>query len=73
MLMNVNMNVFLFFQVPDSVPAHQHQILTYRIKDLLPFTVYRAAVACRQESSIRSEWSSWSPDITAETLDRGNG
>ncbi|KAM8760603.1 interleukin-31 receptor subunit alpha isoform 1-T1 [Acanthopagrus schlegelii] len=57
-------------QVPDSVPAHQHQILTYRIKDLLPFTVYRAAVACRQESSIRSEWSSWSRDVTAKTLDR---
>uniref|UniRef100_A0A671X218 Fibronectin type-III domain-containing protein n=2 Tax=Sparus aurata TaxID=8175 RepID=A0A671X218_SPAAU len=57
-------------QVPDSVPAHRAQILTYRIKDLLPFTIYRAAVTCRQESSIRSEWSSWSPDVTVRTLDR---
>ncbi|XP_073322228.1 interleukin-6 receptor subunit beta [Pagrus major] len=57
-------------QVPDSFPAHQTQILTYRIKDLLPFTVYRAAVACRLESGIWSQWSNWSPDVTARTLDR---
>ncbi|XP_070759859.1 interleukin-6 receptor subunit beta [Enoplosus armatus] len=54
-------------QVPDSVPARRDQNLTYTIKDLLPFTVYRAAVACRGESRI---WSRWSSDVSARTLDR---
>ncbi|XP_070820044.1 interleukin-6 receptor subunit beta [Chaetodon trifascialis] len=54
-------------QVPDSVPAHRGQTLTYKIRDLLPFTIYRAAVACREESGI---WSDWSSDVTVRTLDR---
>ncbi|XP_076586604.1 interleukin-6 receptor subunit beta [Chaetodon auriga] len=54
-------------QAPDSVPAHRDQTLTYKIRDLLPFTIYRAAVACREESGI---WSDWSSDVTMRTLDR---
>ncbi|XP_040898632.1 interleukin-6 receptor subunit beta [Toxotes jaculatrix] len=50
-----------------SVPVHQDQVLVHTIGDLLPFTSYRAAVACRGESGI---WSSWSPDVTVRTLDR---
>ncbi|XP_019131673.2 interleukin-6 receptor subunit beta isoform X2 [Larimichthys crocea] len=54
-------------KVPVSVPVHQDQTLTYTIKGLLPFTLYRAAVACREESGI---WSDWSSDVTMRTLDR---
>ncbi|KAM4576776.1 interleukin-6 receptor subunit beta isoform 3-T3 [Odontesthes bonariensis] len=54
-------------QVPDSVPARAHQKLSYTFTDLLPFTVYRAAVACRGESGIRSDWSS---DTSGKTMDR---
>ncbi len=60
---------FFRLQTPVSLPANEDQTLTYKIKDLLPFTVYRAAVACRAESGI---WSDWSSDVTARTLDRGN-
>ncbi|XP_044051841.1 interleukin-6 receptor subunit beta isoform X2 [Siniperca chuatsi] len=60
-------NTHIWTQAPDSVPAHRHQTLTYTIKDLLPFTVYRAAVACREESRI---WSDWSSDVSTRTLDR---
>ncbi|TMS03724.1 hypothetical protein E3U43_000613 [Larimichthys crocea] len=55
-------------KVPVSVPVHQDQTLTYTIKGLLPFTLYRAAVACREESGI---WSDWSSDVTMRTLNRG--
>ncbi|KAM3610986.1 uncharacterized protein V6R79_011809 [Siganus canaliculatus] len=54
-------------QAPDFVPAHQDQPLKFTIQDLLPFTVYKVAVACRGESSI---WSAWSFDVTGKTLDR---
>ncbi|XP_041793945.1 interleukin-6 receptor subunit beta isoform X2 [Chelmon rostratus] len=54
-------------QASVSVPARRDQIVTYKIKDLLPFTIYRAAVACREESGI---WSDWSSDIAVRTLDR---
>nr|XP_046241778.1 interleukin-31 receptor subunit alpha isoform X2 [Scatophagus argus] len=54
-------------QAPHVFPAHQDQTVTYKIKGLLPFTVYRAAVACRGTSNI---WSDWSFDVTARTLDR---
>uniref|UniRef100_UPI0037E8CEBF interleukin-6 receptor subunit beta isoform X2 n=1 Tax=Semicossyphus pulcher TaxID=241346 RepID=UPI0037E8CEBF len=54
-------------QAADSAPAHRGQTLTYTIRDLQPFTDYRAAVSCRERSSI---WSDWSSDITARTLDR---
>lgn len=43
--------------------------MNYTIKDLLPFTIYRAAVACKEESDI---WSDWSSEVSARTLDRGN-
>lgn len=43
-------------------------MLNYTIKGLLPFTVYRAAVACRE----RIFWSNWSSEIRGRTLDRGN-
>ncbi|XP_074495632.1 interleukin-6 receptor subunit beta [Sebastes fasciatus] len=60
-------NTHIWSQAPDSVCAHRYQTLTYTIKDLLTFTVYRAAVACREESGI---WSDWSSDVSARTLDR---
>ncbi|GLD73037.1 interleukin-6 receptor subunit beta-like isoform X1 [Lates japonicus] len=53
-------------QSPDVSPVFQHQEQVYTIKDLLPFTVYRAAVACRKYHI----WSNWSPDVTVRTLDR---
>lgn len=57
------------FQVADTVPAREDQILTYSIKGLLPFTVYGAAVACRGDSNI---WSNWSFEVTVRTPDKGN-
>ncbi|XP_072243353.1 interleukin-6 receptor subunit beta isoform X2 [Leuresthes tenuis] len=54
-------------QVPDSVPARADQKLSYTFTDLLPFTVYSAAVACRGESGI---WSDWSSDTSGKTVDR---
>ncbi|XP_038559756.1 interleukin-6 receptor subunit beta isoform X2 [Micropterus salmoides] len=60
-------NTHTWTKAIDSVPVHQHQTLTYVIKDLLPFTAYRAAVACREHSGI---WSDWSSDVSARTLDR---
>ncbi|XP_058493105.1 interleukin-6 receptor subunit beta [Solea solea] len=50
---------------PDFVPVYQDQKLVYTIKDLLPFTIYTAAVACRGGT-----WSDWSRDINVRTLDR---
>ncbi|TDH13180.1 hypothetical protein EPR50_G00055450 [Perca flavescens] len=60
-------NTNTWTQAPDYVPAHQDQTLTYTIRDLLTFTVYRAAVACREDSGI---WSDWSSDVSTRTLDR---
>ncbi|XP_035852887.1 interleukin-6 receptor subunit beta isoform X2 [Sander lucioperca] len=60
-------NTHTWTQAPDYVPAHQDQTLTYAIRDLLTFTVYRAAVACREDSGI---WSDWSSDVSMRTLDR---
>lgn len=57
------------FQAADTVPAYEDQSLTYSIKDLLPFTVYGAAVACRGESSF---WSDWSAEVTVRTPDMSN-
>ncbi|XP_051278637.1 interleukin-6 receptor subunit beta isoform X1 [Dicentrarchus labrax] len=56
----------IWSQAPDSIPAHRGQVLTHTIKDLLPFTDYIAAVACR-ESNI---WSDWSSDVSVRTLER---
>ncbi|XP_056888724.1 uncharacterized protein LOC130525702 isoform X2 [Takifugu flavidus] len=54
-------------EVADTVPAgEEDQILTYNIKGLLPFTVYGAAVACRGDSNI---WSDWSSEVTVRTPD----
>ncbi|XP_071339984.1 interleukin-6 receptor subunit beta isoform X2 [Trachinotus anak] len=53
---------------PPDFPVYQDQTLVYTIKDLLPFTIYKAAMACRGRDS--GIWSSWSPDITVRTLDR---
>ncbi|XP_050930827.1 interleukin-6 receptor subunit beta isoform X2 [Lates calcarifer] len=53
-------------QSPGVSPVFQHQEQVYTIKHLLPFTVYRAAVACRKYHI----WSNWSPDVTVRTLDR---
>nr|XP_043882084.1 interleukin-6 receptor subunit beta isoform X2 [Solea senegalensis] len=50
---------------PDFVPVCQDQKLVYTIKDLLPFTIYTAAVACRGGT-----WSDWSRDINVRTLER---
>ncbi|XP_032371256.1 interleukin-6 receptor subunit beta isoform X2 [Etheostoma spectabile] len=60
-------NTHTWTQVPGYVPAHRDQTLTYTIRDLLSFTVYRAAVACREDSGI---WSDWSSDVSTRTLDR---
>ncbi|XP_078107633.1 interleukin-6 receptor subunit beta [Sander vitreus] len=60
-------NTHTWTQAPDYFPAHQDQTLTYTIRDLLTFTVYRAAVACREDSGI---WSDWSSDVSMRTLDR---
>lgn len=57
------------FQAADTVPAHEDQTLTYSIRDLLPFTMYGAAVACRGESNI---WSDWSAEVTVRTPDTSN-
>ncbi|XP_068559635.1 interleukin-6 receptor subunit beta [Cebidichthys violaceus] len=57
----------IWTQAPDSVPAHEDQTLSYTIKDLLVSTVYRAAVACREESGF---WSDWSSDVSTRTLDK---
>nr|XP_020450791.1 interleukin-6 receptor subunit beta-like isoform X2 [Monopterus albus] len=54
-------------QAPDSVAVHADQMLRYTFKNLLPFSIYRVAVACREESGF---WSDWSSDVTARTLDR---
>ncbi|XP_034546895.1 interleukin-6 receptor subunit beta [Notolabrus celidotus] len=54
-------------RAPDSVSLSEGQTLTYTIRDLQQFTVYRAAVSCREDSDI---WSRWSNEVTARTLDR---
>lgn len=60
-------SLILRLKAPDLISAHSRQ--NYTIKDLLPFTVYRASVACKEDYGILSDWSS---DITARTLERGN-
>lgn len=60
---------FHCFQAADTVPADEDQTLTYSITDLLPFTMYGVAVACRGESHI---WSDWSAEVTVGTLDISN-
>ncbi|XP_069562112.1 interleukin-6 receptor subunit beta [Brachyistius frenatus] len=59
-------NTRIWTQAPDYIAA-QADLLTCTIKDLLPFTTYRAAVACRGRSGV---WSDWSADISGRTLDR---
>nr|AAR25690.1 class I helical cytokine receptor number 27 [Tetraodon nigroviridis] len=54
-------------QAADTVPALEDQTLTYSIGDLLPFTTYGAAVACRGDSNI---WSNWSAEVTVRTPDK---
>uniref|UniRef100_A0A1A7XNL9 Fibronectin type-III domain-containing protein n=3 Tax=Iconisemion striatum TaxID=60296 RepID=A0A1A7XNL9_9TELE len=54
-------------QAADSLPAHANLYHTYTIRNLLPFKVYRASVACRKTCSI---WSDWSSDTNGRTLDR---
>uniref|UniRef100_A0A667WLZ1 Fibronectin type-III domain-containing protein n=1 Tax=Myripristis murdjan TaxID=586833 RepID=A0A667WLZ1_9TELE len=51
----------------EFVPVHGRQTRLFTIKDLLPFSVYRAAVACRGETGF---WSDWSSDVTLRTLER---
>ncbi|XP_042277102.1 interleukin-6 receptor subunit beta [Thunnus maccoyii] len=57
-------NTHTWTQAPDLISARPQN---YTIKDLLPFTVYRASVACKEDYGI---WSDWSSDITARTLER---
>ncbi|KAI3372951.1 hypothetical protein L3Q82_023397 [Scortum barcoo] len=57
----------IWTQASDSLPVNQDNVVNYTIKDLLPFTVYRAAVACKEESDI---WSDWSSEVSTRTLDR---
>ncbi|XP_037535944.1 interleukin-6 receptor subunit beta [Nematolebias whitei] len=54
-------------QNSDVVAAHADQDLKYTIRNLLPFNVYRASVACRGELGF---WSEWSSGTTGRTLDR---
>uniref|UniRef100_A0A3Q2TSC8 Uncharacterized LOC105921800 n=1 Tax=Fundulus heteroclitus TaxID=8078 RepID=A0A3Q2TSC8_FUNHE len=56
-----------WIEVSHLIPAHKGQNLNYTITNLLPFTAYKAAVACRTGSNI---WSDWSSDTTVQTLDR---
>ncbi|XP_060895021.1 interleukin-6 receptor subunit beta isoform X3 [Labrus mixtus] len=56
-------------QAPDLVSAHPSLTLTHTVRDLQPFTVYRAAVRCRERSGI---WSKWSTDITMSTLEKAH-
>ncbi|XP_005938714.1 interleukin-6 receptor subunit beta [Haplochromis burtoni] len=53
----------IWTKVPD---LSANLTLNYTIKDLLPFTVYRAAVACREQIF----WSNWSSEMRGRTLDR---
>ncbi|XP_022623829.1 interleukin-6 receptor subunit beta-like [Seriola dumerili] len=55
-------------QPPDFLRVPRDKELVHTVKDLLPFTVYRAAVACRRDES--GIWSNWSPDVTVTTLER---
>ncbi|KAF7658261.1 hypothetical protein LDENG_00015340 [Lucifuga dentata] len=50
-----------------SVPVHRGQTLVHTIKHLLPFSLCRAAVACRGQSG---RWSDWSSEIAERTLER---
>uniref|UniRef100_A0A3P8VJ71 Interleukin-6 receptor subunit beta-like n=1 Tax=Cynoglossus semilaevis TaxID=244447 RepID=A0A3P8VJ71_CYNSE len=52
-------------QAPGYVSTYQKQIPVYSIKNLLPYTTYKAAVACRG-----SVWSEWSSDVTVRTRDK---
>ncbi|XP_013870098.1 interleukin-6 receptor subunit beta [Austrofundulus limnaeus] len=54
-------------QIADVVSAHADQNVNYTIRNLLPFNVYTAAVACRGESGF---WSDWSSGMSGRTLDR---
>ncbi|KAM7019156.1 interleukin-6 receptor subunit beta-like [Tautogolabrus adspersus] len=60
-------NTHTWTQAPDLVSEHHSLTLTHTIRDLEPFTVYRAAVRCKKGSDI---WSKWSADITASTLEK---
>ncbi|XP_040012090.1 interleukin-6 receptor subunit beta isoform X2 [Xiphias gladius] len=60
-------NTLTWSQTSDFVPVSRNQKPVYTIEDLLPFTIYRAAVACREKSGM---WSDWSPDVTVRTLAR---
>ncbi|XP_074525722.1 uncharacterized protein LOC141789999 [Halichoeres trimaculatus] len=53
-------------QAPGLVSTRRRQTLNFTIKDLLPFTAYRAAVSCREDSDF---WSHWSNEVTAQTLE----
>nr|XP_015815913.2 interleukin-6 receptor subunit beta [Nothobranchius furzeri] len=57
----------MWTHVADSFPAPASHNLTYTIRNLLPFKVYRASVACRGTNGI---WSDWSSDANGRTLDR---
>ncbi|CAJ1069675.1 interleukin-6 receptor subunit beta [Xyrichtys novacula] len=56
-----------WLQAPDFVSTHRARTLTYTLRDLLPFTVYRAAVSCTGSANL---WSAWSTEVTARTLGR---
>ncbi|XP_029999354.1 interleukin-6 receptor subunit beta [Sphaeramia orbicularis] len=51
-------------EFPVSVSVRPHQTSVHVIRRLRPFTAYSAAVACRAESGI---WSDWSLDVTVTT------
>ncbi|XP_070689457.1 interleukin-6 receptor subunit beta [Pempheris klunzingeri] len=60
-------NTHIWTEALDVIPAHQSQTLTYTIRELQPFTAYRAAVACREGFGL---WSDWSADVSTTTQDR---
>ncbi|XP_041855587.1 interleukin-6 receptor subunit beta isoform X2 [Melanotaenia boesemani] len=60
-------NTSTWTQVVDSITVLARQNVSYSIAKLQPFTVYRAAVACRGRFGVTSDWSA---DVTGKTLDR---
>lgn len=59
----------LLFQAPDVVRVRKEQMRNYTIRDLLPCSIYRVAVACSSKVGIQSDWSS---DVSGKTQARGN-
>ncbi|XP_047447968.1 uncharacterized protein LOC125012211 isoform X2 [Mugil cephalus] len=57
-------NTLMWTQAPDDVSVVATQEMKYTIRDLLPFRVYRVAVACRSQFDVWSDWSSEDSGMT---------